>query len=189
MSTTDVGRSVKALWWLVLLRGVLAVVFGLYALFAPASALLALIFVFGFYAIIDGVTALAMGWRHRRSSHWGWHVAQGVVSLIAGVIALVWPGPTVLALVLIIGIWSIVLGVTEIVEAFQARRSGASSWGWLVAGGIVAILFGIVLIVSPGAGALALLWIIGWFAVVFGIVYIVWAFRLRRAVQTVAEKL
>jgi uncharacterized membrane protein HdeD (DUF308 family) len=186
MSATDVGPAVKALWWLVLIRGVLAAVFGLYALFAPESALLALVFVFGFYAIMDGVAALVLGVRHRRSSHWGWHVVQGVVSLLAGLVALIWPGPTVLALVLVIGVWSVVHGVAEIVEAFVARRTGSSSWGWLLAGGVVGILFGVVLIASPGAGALALLWIIGWFALLFGVLHVVWAFRLRRATRAIA---
>ena len=182
-TSTDATRAVKALWWLVLLRGVLAVIFGLYALFAPASALLALVFVYGFYAIMDGVAALFVGFRHRGTSHWGWHVAQGVVSLLAGVIALFWPGPTILALVLIIAVWSIVLGVTQIVEAFTARRHGSSSWVWLLVSGIVGILFGIVLIASPASGALALLWVIGGFALVFGVVLIVWAFRLRGAAR------
>ena len=181
-TSTDATRAVKALWWLVLLRGVLAVIFGLYALFAPASALLALVYVYGFYAIMDGVAALFMGFRHRGTSHWGWHIAQGVVSLLAGVIALFWPGPTILALVLIIAVWSIVLGVTQIVEAFTARRQGAS-WGWMLVSGIVGILFGIVLIASPAAGALTLLWVIGGFALVFGVVLIVWAFRLRGAAR------
>ena len=185
MTSIDAGRAIKALWWLVLIRGVLAVVFGLYALFSPAGALLALVFVFGFYAIMDGVAALVVGFRHRRTSHWGWHVAQGVVSLIAGFIALFWPGPTVLALVLIIAVWSIVLGVTEIIEAFTARKHGSSSWAWLLVGGIVAILFGIILIVSPAAGALTLLWVIGLFSLVFGVVYIVWAFRLRKTAKAI----
>jgi uncharacterized membrane protein HdeD (DUF308 family) len=185
MSSTGLERAVKALWWLVLIRGLLAVVFGLYALFAPGSALLALVFVYGFYAIMDGVAALALGFRHRRSSHWGWHLLQGVVSLLAGLVALVWPGPTVLALVLIIGVWSIVHGVAEIVEAFAARRAGSPSWGWLLAAGVIGVLFGVVLIASPGAGALALLWIIGWFALIFGVVLVVWSFRLRRAVRDV----
>ena len=136
MTSTDATRAVKALWWLVLLRGVLAVIFGLYALFQPETALLALIFVYGFYAIFDGVAALVVGFRNRGTSHWGWHLAQGVVSLIAGAIALFWPGPTVLALVLIIAVWSIVLGVTQIVEAFTARRQGSPSWVWLLVGGI-----------------------------------------------------
>jgi uncharacterized membrane protein HdeD (DUF308 family) len=184
MSSTDVGHAIKALWWLILLRGVLAVVFGLYAMIAPASALLALVFVYGFYAIMDGVAALALGVRHRRTSHWGWHVVQGIVSLLAGLVALFWPGPTVLALVLIIGVWSIVRGGAEIVEAYTARRDGSSSWGWLLAGGVVGILFGIVLIAFPGVGALALLWIIGWFALVLGVVYIFGAIRLRRVATT-----
>jgi uncharacterized membrane protein HdeD (DUF308 family) len=187
MTSTDLGRAVKALWWLVLIRGVLAVIFGLYALFAPASALLALVFVYGFYAIMDGVTALVLGVRHRRTSHWGWQVVQGVVSLLAGLVALFWPGPTVLALVLIIGVWSVVRGAAEIVEALTARRMGSSSWGWLLAGGVVGILFGIVLIAFPGAGALALLWIIGWFALVLGVVYVIGAFRLRRSARAATE--
>jgi uncharacterized membrane protein HdeD (DUF308 family) len=186
MTSIDATRAVKALWWLVLIRGVLAVIFGLYALFSPAAALLALVFVFGFYAIMDGVAALVVGFQHRRTSHWGWHVVQGVVSVLAGLIALFWPGPTIFAFLIIIAVWSIVLGVTEIVEAFTARRHGSSSWVWLLVGGIVAILFGIVLIVSPTAGALTLLWVIGAFALVFGVVHVVWAFRLRRAAKAVS---
>ncbi len=186
MSSTDATRAVKALWWLVLIRGVLAIVFGLYALFSPAAALLALVLVYGFYAIMDGVAALVVGFRHRGTSHWGWHVAQGVVSLLAGLIALFWPGPTVFAFVLIIAVWSIVLGVTEIVEAFTARRLGSSSWVWLLVGGIVGVLFGIVLVANPAAGALTLLWVIGVFAIVFGVVHVVWAFRLRGAAKAVS---
>jgi uncharacterized membrane protein HdeD (DUF308 family) len=186
MTSIDAGPAVKALWWLVLIRGVLAVVFGLYALFQPAAALLALVFVYGFYAIMDGVAALAVGFRHRRTSHWGWHVVQGVVSLLAGVIALFWPGPTIFALVLIIGVWSIVLGATEIVEAFTARRHGSSSWVWLLVGGIVGVIFGVTLIASPAAGALTLLWVIGLFSLVFGVVYVVWAFQLRRASKAIS---
>src|SRR3954453_23145405 len=102
MTSIDAGRAVKALWWLVLIRGVLAVVFGLYALFSPEAALLALVLVYGFYAIMDGVAALFVGFRHRGTSHWGWQLVQGVVSVLAGLIALFWPGPTILALVLII---------------------------------------------------------------------------------------
>jgi uncharacterized membrane protein HdeD (DUF308 family) len=183
MTSTDATRAVKALWWLVLLRGVLAVIFGLFALFAPETALLTLVYVYGFYAIMDGVAALVVGFRHRSTDHWGWHIAQGVVSLIAGGIALFWPGPTILALVLIIAVWSIVLGVTQIVEAFTARRQGASAWVWPLVSGIVGILFGIVLLASPAAGALALLWVIAIFALVFGVVLVVWAFKLRSATQ------
>lgn len=186
MTDVDVRRALRTLWWLVLLRGVLAVVFGLYALFSPASALLALVFVFGFYAIMDGVTAVVLGVRHRRAGHWGWHVAQGVASLLAGLVALFWPGPTVLALVLIVAVWSIAIGVAELVEAFTARRQG-EPWGWLLTGSVVAILFGVVLLASPGAGALVLLWVIGVTTLALGAVFVVAALRLRTAVRTGAR--
>ena len=187
MTSIDATRAVKALWWLVLIRGVLSVLFGLFALFAPATALLALVFVYGFYAIMDGVTALVVGIRNRGTAHWGWHIAQGVVSLIAGLIALFWPGPTLLALVLIIAVWSIVLGVTQIVEAFQARRTGSASWVWLLVAGIVGILFGVVVLVWPAASVVALLWVVATFSLVFGVVQIVWAFRLRTATKALTS--
>lgn len=183
MTDLDLPRALRTLWWLVLLRGVLAVIFGLIALFAPASALLALVLVFGLYAIMDGVAALVVGFRNRRGGHWGWHVVQGVVSLIAGLIAVLWPGPTVLALVLLVGFWSIALGIAQLVDALAARREG-DAWGWPLVGGVVSVVFGIVLVVSPGAGALALLWIIGLPTLVLGVVLVVWAFRLRGAART-----
>ncbi|HXV92371.1 MAG TPA: HdeD family acid-resistance protein, partial [Pseudonocardia sp.] len=183
VASSEIGGELKALWWLVLLRGVFAVIFGLIALFLPGSALLALVIVFGVYAIVDGITAVVLGIRHRATErHWIWHIVQGVVSVIAGLVALFWPGVTVLAILFVIAIWSIVLGVAEIVQAFAARSRGSESWGWLLAGGVVAVIFGIVLLVWPGATLLVLLWTVGIFAIVFGVVLIVGAFRVRRAV-------
>jgi len=181
MTDLEVGRALRTLWVLMLVRGVLAVVFGLYALFSPENALLALVYVFGFYAIMDGVVAVVMGLRHR-SGHWGWQLAQGAVSLVAGLVALFWPGPTVFALVLLVGVWSVALGVVGIVEALAARRQG-QAWGWPLAGGLLGVLFGVVLLASPGAGALVLLWIFGLTALVLGVVFVAWALRLRTAVR------
>ena len=186
MNDVDVDRAVRTLWPLMLLRGVLAVVFGLYALFSPASALLALVFVFGFYALMDGVAAVVLGVRHRRSGHWGWHVVQGVVSLLAGLTALFWPGPTALALVLIFAVWSVAFGVVGIVEAFTARRQG-ESWGWPVLGGVVMVVFGVVLLVSPGTGTFLLLWLLGVSTLALGAVFVVWALRLRSAARAGAH--
>jgi uncharacterized membrane protein HdeD (DUF308 family) len=186
MSDVDVDRAVRTLWLLMLLRGVLAVVFGLYALFSPESALLALVYVFGFYALMDGVTAIVLGIRHRRAGHWGWQLVQGVVSLVAGLVMLFWPGPTVLALVLIVAVWSIAQGITGIVEAVAARRQG-EPWAWPVLGGVVAIVFGVVLLASPGAGAFLLLWVIGVSTVALGAAYVVWALRLRSAARAGAD--
>jgi uncharacterized membrane protein HdeD (DUF308 family) len=172
------------MWWLVLLRGILAILFGLFALFAPGSALLALVLVFGAYAILDGATALAVGIRHRKDDpHWGWHVVQGVVSVLAGLIAFVWPGVTVLAILFVIAFWSIVGGIAEVVESFMMRKRGSEGWGWMLAAGIVSVLFGIVLLASPGAALITLLWLVGVYAIVFGVIIVVWAVRLRRAVS------
>jgi uncharacterized membrane protein HdeD (DUF308 family) len=188
MTTWEPKSAVRAVWWLVLLRGILAILFGLFALFAPGVALLALVFVFGAYAILDGITAIVVGVRHRKEEpHWGWYVVQGVVSLIAGIVAFVWPGVTVLAILLVIAIWSIVNGVVQIVESFAMRRRGSSTWGWMLAGGIVSVLFGIVLLAQPGAGLITLLWLVGAFSIVFGVVLVVWALRLRGAVDALAD--
>ena len=154
------------------------------ALFAPGTALLALVFVFGAYAILDGVTALAVGIRHRKDDpHWVWHVVQGVVSVLAGVIAFAWPGVTVLAILFVIAFWSIVGGIAEVVESFMMRKRGSEGWGWMLAAGIVSVLFGIVLLASPNAALITLLWLVGVYAIVFGVIIVVWAVRLRRAVS------
>ena len=179
----DVRAAARGIWWLVLLRGILAILFGLFALFAPGTALLALVFVFAAYAILDGVTALVVGIRHRGDDpHWVWHVVQGVVSVLAGIIAFVWPGVTVLAILFVIAFWSIVGGIAEIVESFMMRKRGVDGWGWMLAAGIVSVLFGVVLLAWPQAALITLLWLVGVYAIVFGVIIIVWAVRLRRAV-------
>ena len=184
----DVTAAVRGLWWLVLLRGILAILFGLFALFTPGTALLALVFVFGAYAILDGVTALVVGIRHRgEDRHWVWHFVQGVVSVLAGIIAFVWPGVTVLAILFVIAFWSIIGGIAEIAESFMMRKRGGEGWGWMLAAGIVSVLFGIVLLVWPGAALITLLWLVGVYAIVFGVIIVVWAVRLRRAVGAAAQ--
>ncbi|GEL23919.1 membrane protein [Pseudonocardia sulfidoxydans NBRC 16205] len=176
--------AIRGVWWLVLLRGVLAILFGLVMLFTPGTALLALVLVFGVYAVLDGVTAVVAGIRHRADdNHWGWHVVQGVISVIAGVVAFAWPGVTVLAILFVIAFWSIVGGIAEISESMTMRRNGSSTWGWVLAAGILSVVFGILLVVQPGVGLVTLLWIAGIWALVFGVVVVIWAFRLRSAVS------
>jgi uncharacterized membrane protein HdeD (DUF308 family) len=188
MTSPDVAAVARSVWWLVLLRGVFAILFGLIALFTPGTALLALVYVFGAYAILDGVTAIVAGIRHRGAeSHWVWHIVQGVVSVVAGVVAFVWPGVTVLAILFVIAFWSIVNGIAEIMESFAMRRRGAGTWGWMLAAGIVSVLFGIVLVIQPGAALITLLWFVGAYAVVFGVIIVVWAFRLRGTVRSASD--
>jgi len=175
----QLGALLKTAWWLVLIRAVLLVAFGIITLSSPGLALVALVFVFGFYAIMDGVTAVYLGIRSRGTERsWGWIVAQGVISVLAGLLALVWPGVTALSLLFVIAFWALVLGVAAIAEGFRSRRTD-DRWGWTVAKGALDVVFGVLLLVWPATGILALLWLVGVFAVVGGIMLAVLAFRIR----------
>jgi uncharacterized membrane protein HdeD (DUF308 family) len=166
-------------WWMLVLRGALAVVFGIAALVIPGLTLAVLIFLFGAYAFVEGVSSLYMSWMSRHANNRWWLLAlEGVVGIVAGVLASVWPGLTALALLYVIAFWSIVTGVMEISAAYQLRKE-IDNEIWLGLAGAISILFGILLIVAPGAGALAVVWMIGLYAITFGIVMIMLGFRLK----------
>jgi len=181
---TNVKSAAKAVWWLVLLRGIFMVIFGIIALVSPGIALLTLVWVFGFYAILDGIAAVVIGIRTRGEPHWTWTIVQGVVSVLAGVIALVWPGVTALALLFVVAFWAIMLGIGEIAGAFASRRSGSNAWGWTLAAGILNVVFGILLLIWPASGILTLVWLVGIFALVGGVALILLAFRVRSVAKS-----
>jgi uncharacterized membrane protein HdeD (DUF308 family) len=183
---TNIKSAAKAVWWLVLLRGIFMVIFGLIALVSPGIALLTLVWLFGFYAILDGIAAIMIGIRTRGEPHWVWTIVQGVVSVLAGVIALIWPGLTALALLFVVAFWAIVLGIGEIGGAFASRRRRSTSWGWTLAAGILNVIFGILLLIWPASGILTLVWLVGIFTLVGGLALIVLAFRVR-SVATSAD--
>jgi uncharacterized membrane protein HdeD (DUF308 family) len=177
---TNVKSTAEAVWWLVLLRGIFMVLFGIIALISPDIALLTLVFVFGFYAILDAASAIMIGVRSRGEPYRGWLVVQGVVSALAGVIALIWPGVTALALLFVVAFWAIMLGVGEIGGAFASRKRGSQAWGWTLAAGILNVVFGIVLLAWPASGILALVWLVGIFTLAGGLTLILLAFRVRQ---------
>ena len=167
-------------WWIVALQGVAAIVFGILALVWPGITLLALVFLFAAYALVDGALALIRGFRRGGDGDrpdW-WRVARGVVGIAAGVIAFAMPDITTYALLLVIAAWAIVSGGIELMAAYQLRDVIRGEW-LLALDGVVAILFGVALIVFPSAGALAVVWLIGAFAIVSGVVLLMVAFRLR----------
>jgi uncharacterized membrane protein HdeD (DUF308 family) len=171
-------------WWLVALQGVAAIVFGILALVWPGITLLALVFLFAAYALVDGVLALIRGFRRGgegKRPDW-WRVARGVVGVAAGVIAFAMPGITAYALLLVIAAWAIVSGAIELMAAYQFRNVMRREWLLALDGG-VAILFGVALIVFPSAGALAVVWLIGAFAILSGVILLALAFRLRDRAQ------
>jgi uncharacterized membrane protein HdeD (DUF308 family) len=181
---TTVQSVAKTVWWLVLLRGTFTVLFGIIALVSPGIALLTLVWVFGIYAIIDGIAAIALGIRTRGEPHWGWTIVQGVVSVVAGLIALFWPGVTALALLFVIAFWAIMQGIGEIGGAFAARRVGSTAWGWTLVAGILNVVFGVLLLVWPGSGILTLVWLVGIFAVAGGIALVILAFHVRSVAKS-----
>ena len=171
-------------WWLALLRGIFMVLFGIIALVSPGIALLTLVWVFGAYAILDGIAAVALGIRTRGEPHWLWTTVQGVVSVLAGLIALIWPGITALALLTVIALWAILLGAGEIGGAFAARKRGSTAWSWTLAAGILNVVFGVLLLIWPSSGILTLVWLVGIFTLVGGIALVIPAFRVRAVARS-----
>lgn len=167
-------------WWLVGLRGVAGLLFGLLTLLNPAITLAVLLLFFGAYALADGVfTTIAAIARRRNVPRWGWLVVSGILGILIGVLTFLMPGVTALALLYIIASWAIIRGIAEIVAAIQLRKMITGEW-LLILAGVLSVLFGFLLIIFPGAGALTVVLWIGAFAAVFGILMIGLAFRLRR---------
>lgn len=167
-------------WWTFILRGVLALAFGVLAFFAPGLGIAVLVGLFAAWALIDGATNLVAGFRTRqRDRSWWLSILEGIVGIVAGVIALLFPDLAAEVLVLIIGAWAIITGVFEIVAAIRLREQ-ITGEVWLGLAGLASILFGVVLFLFPGAGALSLVWLIGGFAIAFGAFLIALGLRLRR---------
>lgn len=173
-------------WWTLVIRGVAAVAFGFATLAWPNLTLTVLIAMFGAYALVDGIFNLVgaiRGATHRKE-RWGWMFVQGLVSLAAGFVTLLWPGLTAIALLYWIAAWAVVTGVLEIVTAIRLRKEVRGEW-LLVLGGIASIVFGALLFASPGLGALAVVIWIGAYAIVFGALNIGLGFRLRSELKRV----
>ncbi|MDT0327092.1 HdeD family acid-resistance protein [Nocardiopsis lambiniae] len=176
----DMSRN----WWMVVLRGVAAVLFGLIALIWPGLTLVALAVVFGVYALIDAAV-LGYAAYQAASGTRASLVAQAVLSGLVGLIALIWPVAAVIALVFVIGLWAIITGVAEIVTAVRLRAHISSEW-LLIFAGALSIVFGLLLWFWPLVGAQAIVFVVGVYAVIFGVVMIVAGFRLRGASDAIA---
>ncbi|MFJ4028914.1 HdeD family acid-resistance protein [Paenarthrobacter sp. NPDC089989] len=165
-----------------LFRGILAVLFGFAIAALPVSTVFALVFVFGVFAIVDGLTNIAH-YFYDPSRHSRWSLIGGFISIAAGLVAVAWPGMTAAALAVLIGLWALILGVSEIILAFAAR-STMSGWPvWLLTG-VVTALFGLLVILNPGLGFLAMAGFLAAFAVIAGLLLIVCGIRLRRGARS-----
>lgn len=164
-----------------MIRGIAAVLFGLAALFWPGLTLFVLIYLFGAYALVDGVFAIAAGIRGSGGRRW-LLVAEGILGVLAGLIAFFYPNITAFVLLYVIAFWAIFTGVFEVVMAISLRRDIENEW-LMGLGGVLSVLFGVVLAVLPGVGLLSLVWLIGIYALVFGVALIALGFRVRSHTQ------
>jgi len=166
-------------WWLVLLRGIAGILFGILAFVWPGLTLLTLILLYGAYALVDGIFALIAAFTGRvgGAPTW-WLIVIGLFGLAAGVVTFAWPGVTALVLIIFIGGWAIAHGVFEIIGAIKLRKEIDNEW-LLILAGALSVIFGIIVLIAPGAGALGLVWAIGAYSIAFGILLVGLSLRLR----------
>ena len=169
----------KKHWWQVAVRGLIALLFGIMLLAWPGVSLFIFAILFGAFAFVDGIFTLVAAVNYKAGAgQRTWLFARGILGIIVGIVTFFWPAITELALVLLIGAWALVTGIMELNFAFRSVRETGSKWLFAVSG-ILSIILGILLLVRPIAAIIAVIWIIGAYAVIAGIVLIVLGFRLR----------
>ncbi len=174
-------------WWALALRGLLAVLFGITAFIMPGLTLAVLVVLYGAYALVDGVFAVVASLAGRTfGTPWWAMLIRGLLGIAVGIMTFVWPGITELALLYIIAAWAVVTGGFEIAAAVRLRKEIEGEW-LLGLSGVVSVLFGLAVMVYPGAGALAIVWLLGSYAIIFGVLLLVVGFRLRTLSQQVAS--
>ena len=166
-------------WWLLLLRGIAAIIFGVLTFVWPGITLLTLVLLYGAYALVDGVLAILAAITGDAPAPRWWLAIVGLLGILVGILTLAWPGITALVLLLFIAGWAIATGILQIVGAVRLRKEIDNEW-LLIASGVLSVIFGLILVVQPGAGALALLYVIGFYAVLYGILLVGLSLRLRR---------
>jgi len=167
-------------WWLLLLRGLAAIAFGVLAFLWPGLTLVTLVLLYGAFALVDGVLSLVAAFTGgvKPVPTW-WLVVVGLLGIAAGAVTFLWPGITAILLVLFIGAWALVHGIFEIIGAIQLRKEIDNEW-MLILGGVLSVIFGAIVLIAPGAGALGLVWAIAAYSIVFGILFVALSLRLRK---------
>jgi uncharacterized membrane protein HdeD (DUF308 family) len=186
--TSSLESTARKTGWAVALRGILAVIFGIVAMRSPNLVAGAFVIVFAIYAFADGILDFVIaGQLGRAGRPWGWHVFEGLVSVALGVIALAYPGITLITIILLIGLRAIVMGILEVVAAFSWE--GAESRWLLGITGVLSIMLGILLLGSPVAGGVVVLWTIGVYAIVFGVMLFALGLRMLSTERHVEQQM
>src|SRR5213080_2918985 len=172
-------ETVKRHWWVPVIRGIAAIIFGIIAFTHPVMAAATLVLFFGAWVLIDGIFRVVGAIGHRASDkEWGSDLIIGILGIIIGLLTFHAPGVTALALVIYIAAWALMIGASEIAAAVKLRREIKGEWFWILMG-LASIVFAVLLLWNPVAGAAAVIWLIAWYAVVLGVLAIFFGFRLR----------
>ena len=158
----------KKIWIFAIIRGVLAIIFGLIAFFGPVATAIALAIVIAVFAIVAGLFDIIEAIRHRGSSSMVLRIVLGAVSILFGILVLVWPGISLAILVITVGVWAIITGILQIMSSIRHRAVPDSGWVWGLIGGAVTILFGVLVLIWPATGMVTIIWITGIWAVALG---------------------
>ena len=175
-------------WWALALRGLAAVLFGVATFVWPDISLAVLVACFGAYAFVDGALATVVALSHTKMPYWWVLLLEGLVGIGAGIFTFFYPGITATALLVVIAAWAIITGIFEVITAIQLRHELEGEW-LLALSGVMSVVFGVLIAWQPNAGALAVLWLIGAYAIVFGAIEMILAFRLRGLKETVGRSL
>lgn len=180
-------RALSNKWWTFVARGIFAILFGVLTLILPELTLIVLVLMFGGFVLIDGLfTVILSLTRQQDFDRWWWALIEGLFGVILGILAFVWPGITGFVLLMLIVAWAIVTGILEIGAAIQLRRVIENEW-LLAFSGLISIGLGVAMLIWPGAGAVALAWLIGIYAIIFGITLIALGIRLKNWEPTTRE--
>jgi uncharacterized membrane protein HdeD (DUF308 family) len=166
-------------WWAVALRGAFAILFGILTIAWPQITVVVLVALFGAWALLDGISAFVAAWRSAEAKQTWWpFLLTGVLGVGAAIVTWVWPQITALSLLYVIAVWAIVSGVLQLAGAIRMRKVITNEF-WLGLAGVAGIVFGVLALIYPGAGAIAITWAIGWYAIVVGFFFLMLGFRLR----------
>jgi len=186
-SLENLGSLFQRNWWLMLLRGLAAIGFGILVITKPQISLQVLVYLFGVYVLVEGILGVALAIQGRNEiESWGVLLLWGLLGVAVGILAFSRPDLTALALLFYIALWAIATGVLEIAAAIRLREVLQNEW-LLILAGIVSVAFGVWLVARPDAGALAVLWAIGIYAIVFGVLVVLFAFKIRSYVGKVTN--
>jgi len=174
MAVFSAVRTMAEHWWVVLLRGLFAILFGILAYCWPGLTALILVTIWGAYALVDGIVGVVAGIRGK----WTSLVVIGLLGIAAGIVAFLWPGLTAITLLWVIAFWAIAAGVMQIAAAIRLRKEVQGEWLWILSG-VLTVALGVLFFLYPGAGILSVTWLVASLAIVWGILLVVLSFKLK----------